>query len=487
MKADKKMKKKSSTKNHWGYFSNGKFLTDGEVLEVRSCFENELVATACRPSREALEESIRSASEAGRKVAGMPLFERAEILRSMSTVVESRREEFVRILALEAGKPVKAGRVEVDRCIFNLRNASEETQRIGHELIPLDLLPAAANRWGMIRRFPLGTLLAITPFNFPLNLVAHKIGPAFGAGNSVVQKPASKTPICSLMLAEIANDCGMPPGALNVLPCSGPEAEAMVQDDRFNMLTFTGSSEVGWRLKSISGHKKVALELGGNAGVIVHDDADLEDAAKRCALGGFAYAGQSCISVQRVFVQKSVFKDFKKFLVKETEKLNVGDPLDETTDVGPMISKQDAKRIEEWVDEAVQLGAEILTGGKRKGIFYRPTVLTRTKPGMRVNCQEVFGPIVTLESYLTIDEALKTVNNSEFGLQAGIFTNNNHLIFRAFEELEVGGVVANDVPTFRADHMPYGGMKGSGMGREGARYALEEMTERKILVLNLGV
>jgi len=469
----------------WGFFLNGRFHTEGTRMEVLACYDGSLVATTFRPPDSAIEEAVENAVSTFRRVARMPVYRRAEILRAMSAGLESRRDEFVRMLALEAGKPVKAGRVEVERCIFNLRNASEECQRIEHELIPLDLLPAAEKRWGVIRRFPLGAVLAITPFNFPLNLVAHKIAPAFGAGNTVVQKPASKTPICSLMLAEIARDAGLPEGALSVLPCSGSTAEAMVKDDRFRMLTFTGSSEIGWRLKTLAGRKKVALELGGNAGVIIHDDANLATAAARCAMGGFAYSGQSCISVQRILVHETVFDDFTRRLVDAAERLPVGDPLDEATVVGPMISKNDALRVEEWVLEAVEQGAEILTGGRREGVVYYPTVLTNTKPAMRVNCREVFAPVVTVEKYDDLDEAFERVNDSEFGLQAGIFTGRNEAIFRAFEELEVGGVVANDVPTFRADHMPYGGVKGSGIGREGARYALEEMTERKILVLNL--
>jgi glyceraldehyde-3-phosphate dehydrogenase (NADP+) len=404
----------------------------------------------------------------------------------MIPIMQERADEIVQILALEAGKPVKAGRVELDRCLFNLRVASEESNRIEGELVPLGLLPAAKDRWGLVRRFPLGAVLAITPFNFPLNLVAHKIAPAFAAGNTVVQKPASKTPLSSLILAEIAHQAGFPAGALNVLPCTSSEAEKLARDDRLKLLTFTGSAEVGWHLKSLAGKKRVTLELGGNAGVIVHSDVDLEDAAKRCALGGFSYSGQSCIAVQRIFVHRPAWSQFIKALIGAVEALNVGDPLDETTDVGPMISLGDAKRVETWVDEAIEGDAKLLTGGKRDGSVYYPTVLTNTRPEMNVNCSEVFGPVVTVEVYEQFDEALQAVDNSAFGLQAGLFTSDNRRIFQAFEKLEVGGVVANDVPTFRVDHMPYGGMKDSGNGREGPRYAIEEMTERKILVLNLG-
>ncbi len=371
----------------------------------------------------------------------------------------------------------------MDRCVFNLRNASEEAQRLESELIPLDLFPAARGRWGLIRRFPLGTILAITPFNFPLNLVAHKVAPAIASGNSIVQKPASKTPICSLMLARIAYESGLPENALSVLPCSGGEAGQLAASDRFGLVTFTGSAEVGWGLKRKVARGRVTLELGGNAGVVIHGDANLGDAAARCAAGGFSYAGQSCISVQRIFVQKGVFDQFLQKFVEEVGKLKAGDPLDETTDVGPMISLADADRVEQWVAEAVSGGASLLTGGTRDGAVVRPTVLTNTRDAMRVNCEEVFGPVVTVEPYDDFPSALEKVNDSRFGLQAGVFTSDFNQIFQAFEALDVGGVVVNDVPTFRADHMPYGGVKDSGTGREGARYAIEEMTERKILII----
>lgn len=469
----------------WGYFVAGQVRTEGDPLEVRACFDNALVGVTFRPPEEALEEAVQSALGSFAKVSRLPIYERTGILRSMIHDLEQRREEVVEVLALEAGKPVKAGRVEVDRCLFNLRMVSEEAHRMEGELIPIGLFPAARERWGLVRRFPLGAILAITPFNFPLNLVAHKIAPAFAAGNTVVQKPASKTPLSSLILADIAHKAGFPPGALNVLPCASSQAEGLARDDRLKLLTFTGSAEIGWYLKSLAGKKRVTLELGGNAGVIIHSDADLENAAKRCALGGFSYAGQSCIAVQRIFVHRPAWTPFVRALVDSVEALRVGNPLDETTDVGPMISLRDAERVEEWVGEALAGGAELLTGGKREGAVYFPTVVTNTDSKMKLNRCEVFGPVVTVEPYDSFETALHTVNDSDFGLQAGLFTSDNKRIFQAFESLEVGGVIANDVPTFRADHMPYGGVKDSGIGREGPRYALEEMSERKILVLNL--
>jgi glyceraldehyde-3-phosphate dehydrogenase (NADP+) len=336
-----------------------------------------------------------------------------------------------------------------------------------------------------VRRFPLGPILAITPFNFPLNLVAHKIAPSIAAGCTVVHKPAQQTPLSSLLLARLVEEAGWPAGALNVLPFRGSEAEALVTDDRLKKLTFTGSAAVGWELKRKAGKKRVTLELGGNAGVIVHDDADLNYAAERCVTGGFSYAGQSCISVQRILVHDTVYEKFLSVFVPRVQNLKVGDPLDEATDVGPMISEEDARRAAGWVDEAAAAGAKVLCGGNREGSLMEATVLTATRPEMRVNCQEVFAPVVTVEPYHDFAAAVKEVNDSNYGLQAGIFTRDAKLLFEAYEALDVGGVVAGDVPTFRIDHMPYGGVKDSGLGREGLRYAIEEMTERKLLVMNL--
>lgn len=470
----------------WGYWIGGEFRASGEPLEVRSPFDQSLVGTTFWTPESALEEAVRSAEVAFAEAAALPSFRRAEILRKMSAGVEARRDELTTMLAREAGKPRKTGSAEVERAIFNLRNASEEAQRIGQELIPLDLLPAGKGRWGLVRRVPLGAVLAITPFNFPLNLVAHKIAPALAAGNSVVQKPSPRTPICSLILAQIARDAGVPAGAVNVVCCANELTERLVADERFKLFSFTGSAEVGWRLKARAGKKRVALELGGNAGVIVHSDAELGSAAERCARGAFAYSGQSCISVQRIFVHRPAYDRFLAELVDRAQALVVGDPLDEKTDIGPLISREAVERVESWVNEAVAEGAKLLTGGKREQAIYLPTVLTQTHPRMRVNCAEVFGPVVTVEPYDSFEKALEQVNDSPYGLQAGVFTRDLQAAFRAFERLEAGGVIVNDVSSFRVDHMPYGGTKESGIGREGARYAIEEMTERKLLVLNLG-
>ncbi|MBI5559936.1 MAG: aldehyde dehydrogenase family protein, partial [Deltaproteobacteria bacterium] len=332
---------------------------------------------------------------------------------------------------------------------------------------------------------PVGPVLAITPFNFPLNLVAHKAAPSMACGNPVIVKPASKTPLTALILGEIITEAGWPEGGVSVVPCENALAEKMVVDERIKKLSFTGSASVGWRLKGMAGGKKVTLELGGNAGVIVDEDSDVESAAKRCVAGAFSYAGQICISVQRIYVHKNIFERFKETFLENEGALRLGDPLDEETDVGPMIEEAALKRTEAWVKEAVQEGAMVLAGGMRKGNFFLPTVLTGTRPSMKVCSDEVFAPVTTLEAFDRFEEAVDRVNSSLYGLQAGIFTNDIKKVFYAFEKLDVGGVIAGDIPTYRADNMPYGGVKMSGFGREGVRYAIEEMTERKILVLNL--
>ncbi|HEX2068764.1 MAG TPA: aldehyde dehydrogenase family protein, partial [Actinomycetota bacterium] len=352
------------------------------------------------------------------------------------------------------------------------------------ELLPLDTEASLGSRAGIVRRFAVGPVLAITPFNFPVNLVAHKMAPALAVGASIVVKPAGVTPLGAIALGELFDETDLPKGMLSVLPIASSRAEALVRDTRFKKLSFTGSTEVGWKLKGLDPRKHATLELGGNAGVIVHSDADLDHAAGRVAVGGYYQAGQSCIAVQRVFVQSEVYDDFIARLVKQVESLKVGDPLDPTTDVGPLIDGGAVERVEAWVQEAVQQGAEVLTGAKREGPFYHPTVLAKTTPEMKVRCMEVFGPVITVEPYQTFEEALAQVNDSDYGLQAGVFTSSIENAMLAHRELEVGGVIVNDVSAFRADQMPYGGAKDSGYGREGLRYAMQEMTEPRIMVLS---
>jgi acyl-CoA reductase-like NAD-dependent aldehyde dehydrogenase len=474
-----------TTATNWGFLLNGEWLTEGEPFEVVSPYDGAVVGTTFWATAEHAESAVKAAQRAFETTRKMPGFERQRILREISEGIRVRQEEFARLIASEAGKPIRTAREEVNRAVFTFAVAAEEATRIGGEWLPLDWQASAAGRGAIVRRFALGPILAISPFNFPLNLVAHKVAPAIAAGCTIVLKPAPKTPLTSLLLAEVIAKSGWPKGAFNVLNLANSDAERLVTDDRLKMLSFTGSGPVGWALKAKSGKKRVALELGGNAAVIVHSDWPAEDAADRCVAGGYAYAGQTCVSVQRIFVHRDVEERFLARLVDGVQKLKMGDPLDESTDVGPMINEDAARRAASWIDEAARAGAKIATGGKRTGSFLEPTVLTHTRPDMKVSCQEVFAPVVTVETYDDFDDAIRRINDSPFGLQAGLFTRDARLLFRAFEELEVGGVIAGDMSSFRIDHMPYGGVKESGMGREGVRYAIEEMTEPRILVLNL--
>ncbi len=467
----------------FGFFLNGNWSTHGREVVVTSPYDRSVLAVVSEAGRQDVEVAIDSAVRAFEVTRKMTSSQRTIVLRKVADGIAARREEFARTICQEAGKPIKTSRIEVERAISTFQIAAEESTRIYGEYIPLDTLESTSGRWGLVRRFPLGPVFAITPFNFPLNLVAHKVAPAMAAGCPLILKPAPQTPISSLLLAEIVQESGWPEGAFAVLPMSNENAGLLVADDRIKLLTFTGSAAVGWQLKSQAGKKRVTLELGGNAGVIVHSDADLEYAAQRCVAGGFSYAGQTCISVQRILVHQPVFQKFTDLLVQGVRKLKMGDPLQETTDIPPLIREQDAVRSVEWIEEAVKGGAKLLHGGKRNGAMVGPTVLTGTRPEMRVNCAEVFAPVVTVEPYEDFREALRQINNSPYGLQAGLLTRDAVLIQMAFEELEVGAVIAGDVPSFRVDQMPYGGVKDSGLGREGLRYSIEDMTERRLLVM----
>jgi acyl-CoA reductase-like NAD-dependent aldehyde dehydrogenase len=468
-----------------GFLLDGKWIEEGERVEVKSPYDGNVVGQVFQASRAHAEAAIAASVKAFSTTRRLPAFERQRVLRRVAQNITERKEEFARTMTLEAGKPIKASRSEVDRAIFTFTVAAEESTRIYGEYLPLDWQEYTVGRWGMVRRFPLGPVAGITPFNFPLNLVAHKVAPAIAAGCSMVLKPAPQTPLSALLMAEAVQQAGWPDGALNVLPLSNEDAGVLVSDDRLKMISFTGSAAVGWQIKKNAGKKKVVLELGGNAGVIVHSDADLAYAAERCVAGGFAYAGQSCISVQRILVERSVFSKFVELLLAGVTNLKIGDPLLESTDVGPLIRESDVLRSRDWIKEAIKGGARLLSGGERHGSILEPTVLTGTRQEMKVNCQEIFAPVVTVEPYDTFEAALRQINSSAYGLQAGVFTRDAKLLFNAYEELEIGGLVAGDVPTFRIDHMPYGGIKESGLGREGLRYAIEEMTEPKLLVMNL--
>ena len=454
-----------------------------EELVVTAPFGGKELARIPSPSAEDVETAVQRAVLAFEKTRVIPTFTRVAILRTVAAELERRRDDLARTIAAEAGKPLKAARAEAERAAATFSAAAAALEAWKGEMLPLDVNAVSLGRWGVVKRVPLGPVLAITPFNFPLNLTSHKVAPAIAVGAPVIQKPASKTPLSALALREIVLEAGWPADAYVVLPISGAAAEGLVLDPRLPVISFTGSGAVGWRLKSLVPKKRVALELGGNAAVVVHSDADLDDAARRTASGAFSYAGQSCISVQRALVHRPVLEAFREKLLAAASTLVVGDPLDEKTDVGPMIAPAEAARVEAWVAEAVAGGATVLRGGTRVGECLHPTILANTTPSMKVEAQEVFAPVVTLNAYDDFEEALRRVNDSKYGLQAGVFTRDLARIQRAFDVLEVGAVLANDVPTWRADRMPYGGVKESGSGREGPAYAMEEFTEPRLLVI----
>jgi glyceraldehyde-3-phosphate dehydrogenase (NADP+) len=466
-----------------GAVVGGETLTGGEAYEVRSPYDNQLVATVHRAGPREIERAIAAAAAAFDTTRRLPSWQREQVLENIAAGVAKRRDELARTIALEAGKPIKAARVEADRAVFTFKVAAEEAKRIYGEIVPLDWLPGNEGRVAHVRRVPLGPIAGITPFNFPLNLVVHKLAPALAAGCPIVIRPASQTPVTALKLAEIVLEAGWPEDAIAVVPSTTQDAAPLVEDDRIKLLTFTGSPAVGWSLKPRAGRKRVTLELGGNAAVIVHEDADAEFAADRVAWGATVQQGQTCISVQRVYAHESLAR-FTEGLVERFERLKVGDPLDDETDVGPLIDSGAADRVEEWLQEAVDGGAEIVVGGGRDGNTIEPTILTNLEESMRVSCEEVFAPVVGVYGYSDVDDAIRAAGASSFGLQAGLFTHDQRVIDAAFDGIEVGGIMVNDVSTFRVDHMPYGGVKDSGTGREGLRYAIEEMTEMKLLTFN---
>mgnify|MGYP005832058197 CR=1 FL=1 len=468
----------------YGFIVGGESRTSEDLLTIRSPYSREPVAEVCRAGAGDVEEAVAGAVRAFEQTRRLASFERSRLLAEAARRLSAAAEELARTISLEAGKPLRLSRVEAQRTVEIVQLAAEEARRIGGEVIPLDWTEATRGAIALNCRFPLGPIYGITPFNFPLNLVSHKLAPALAAGNTIVIRPSSAAPVSALRLGEIVSACGWPAGTISVLPCSTALGEAMARDDRFRLLTFTGSPEVGWHLKSIAGRKRVTLELGGNAATIIDETADVERAASRCAFGAFAFSGQVCISVQRILAHQSVFESFCGLLVAELAHLRPGDPLDEATTIGPLISEGAAERTEAWIREAVEGGARLLAGGQRHGNYLPPTVLTGTTPQMKVNCCEVFAPLVTVEPFTDFGDALRLVNDSPYGLQAGVFSRDVVRILAAWRELEVGGVIINDIPTLRLDHMPYGGVKLSGLGREGVRPAIEEMTETKLLALN---
>jgi acyl-CoA reductase-like NAD-dependent aldehyde dehydrogenase len=473
----------AGTKPH-PIFLAGRWVESPDVLEIDNPADAANPAGATYNATEAqYDEAVDAAVEAFQVTRTLPAYERGRILRDISAGIRARREELGRLIALEAGKPIRDALVEVDRATLTFRLGAEEAERIVGEVIPLDLMASSKDRVGITRRFPIGPIAAISPFNFPLTLAAHKLAPAIASGNPIVLKPPSKDPLVMLTVAEIIESVGVPAGSVSILPMTRELGDKMVADPRFKLLTFTGSPSVGWRMKERAGKKKVVLELGGNAGVIVDRSADIAWAVKRTLVGAFSYAGQVCISVQRLFVHEAVWDEFMDAFIAGAKALKVGDPIDPTTDVGPMVDGAAAGRTQRWVDEALALGGKALLGGKADGSFFPPTILTDVPDTAQVCSNEAFAPLVVAFPFSELDEAIARVNDSMFGLQTGVFTNDLAGAWRAFGELEVGGVIVNDVPTYRIDHMPYGGVKESGLGREGLRWAIEDMTEIRIMVL----
>jgi glyceraldehyde-3-phosphate dehydrogenase (NADP+) len=462
----------------------GEWRTTADAREVRSPFDSELIARFSVASRGEVEESIAYARRAAAEMRGLPRHAVADSLRAIADGIRGRAGEFARTIALEAGKPIRTARAEVERGVMTFVHASEESRRFAGEVVPLDGQSTGAGRTGWTERFPRGVVFGITPFNFPLNLVAHKVAPALASRNSIIVKPSPRTPLTSLLLGEVFLESGLPRAALQVVPMEVETIDAVLEDERVAMISFTGSAQVGWLLRGRAARKQVTLELGGNAPVIVDETADLDYAVERTAASAFAYAGQVCISAQRVLIQSSIADEFTEKFVAKAKALRAGDPLDEATELSNMIDEQAARRAEEWVGEAVGAGARLLCGGRREGSLLDATVLTDVQPEMRVCAEEVFAPVAALQTFGDFEEALASANHTRYGLQAGVFTRETARALRAFRELEFGGVIVNDSPAFRVDNMPYGGVKLSGAGREGIRYAMEEMTEPRLIVID---
>jgi acyl-CoA reductase-like NAD-dependent aldehyde dehydrogenase len=466
------------------FLVGGEWRASAETLDIIFPYDGTVVETCCMAQPADLDDAVRAAERGFAIMRRLPTYRRVNILMRLHAILTERFERMVEVMTLETGKARKVSRAEAARALQTIQTAAEEAKRLGGEIIDLDWTPAGENHRGFVRRVPVGIVLGITPFNYPLNLMLHKLAPAIAAGCSAIIKPPEIAPLSSLLVGEWLLEAGMPPEALSIVPCPGKTAERLVTDERIALLSFTGSAAVGWMLKEKAGRKKVVLELGGSAPAIVHEDADLTLAVSKTASGGFANAGQNCISVQRILIHRAVYEDFCDRYIPAAAALKAGDPRDESTDVGPLISVRAAERVEAWVNEALAGGAQCLLGGRRDGALFYPTVLSQVTPSMKVCAEEVFAPVVTLSPYDTWEEALRLANDTPFGLQAGVFTRDIGRAMSAWDELEFGGVLINEVSTFRVDHMPYGGVKASGVGREGVRYAIEDMTERRLLVIN---
>ena len=467
------------------FLIGGEWRTGTKTIEVKFPYNNEVVGSVYAAGDDDLEAAIVSARRGFEITRKLPAHKRSQILYRLLELMEQRTEMLVQALILEGGKTRQVAEGEAVRAKETVRVAAEEAKRIGGDIVPIDWTPAGEGRFAVVKYFPLGIVLGIAPFNYPLNLSCHKLAPAIAAGNAFILKPASATPLSALLLGEMVLEAGFPPEALSVVPCRGAAAEKLVADPRIAFFTFTGSSAVGWHLKSIAGRKRMSLELGGNAAAIIHRDGNIDYAVRRITVGGFTNAGQNCIAVQRVLVHRPVYTEVLERLTERVGALRFGDPRDPQTDVGPMIDVWAAQEAATTVQEAVTQGARILVGGKCESTMFEPTILVETTPQMKVNREEIFAPVITVAPYETWEEALALANDTDYGLQSGIFTQDVNRIMQAFEILETGGVQVNDVSTFRVDQMPYGGVKSSGIGREGPKYAIEEMTEMKLLVINI--
>jgi len=464
----------------------GKWIDKDEKIEVRDPYDNSLVDTVPSGDSDDIDRAISAAVEGYRVNRDMPVHERIRILRRAADIIEENSEEFARTIATEGSKTIKEARKEVMRAVQTMTISAEEARRIVGETIPFDSMPGSENRVGYYYRFPIGVIAAITPFNDPLNLVAHKVGPAIAGGNAVVLKPATVTPLSALKLGKALMDAGLPGGVLNIVTgYASKVGDALVTDKRIRMISFTGGAEAGEEIVRKAGLKKIGMELGSNTPVIVCADCDLEKAVDSCVSGAFWAVGQNCIGVQRIYIEKEIYKKFETLFVAKTRSLKVGPQLDEDTDMGPMITEGEAKRIEKWVNEAVEKGAKLLCGGKRNGAIYEPTVLADVPPGCTIDKEEVFAPTVNLYPVDSLEEAIEKANDVDFGLHAGIFTRDINKAFKAIKELDVGGVMVNDSSDYRIDLMPFGGVKRSGLGREGIKFALLEMTEPKVVCFNL--
>jgi len=461
---------------------DGAWVETADSFSVRSPFSGEHLADISTADANDIETSLAAAQAASVKMRGLARFQIAQGLRAISSGIDARKDEFARTIALESAKPMMYARGEVNRAIATFAWAAGEAERFTGEIVPVDVQPSGRGKWARTIMRPRGVIYGITPFNFPLNLVAHKVAPALAAGNAIIIKPSPRTPLTSLLLGEVFLESGLPKGALQIVPTDIENIDLILNDERVSMISFTGSAAVGWDIKNRAGKKAIALELGGNAPVIVDESADIERSLSRTLTGAFAYSGQVCISVQRVYVHESKFDNWTADLVERAKSLKNGDPLKDDTQLSVMIDEASAKRAESWVTEAADNGAEILTGNKRDGAFLNATILTKTDPEMRVVAEEVFAPVVVVEKFSEFSEAVDMANNSKYGLQAGVFSNDNRNIEFASEHLEYGGVIINDSPIFRVDNMPYGGLKESGFGREGVRYAMDEMSEVKLVV-----